>query len=128
MDRLRLHITNAVGEGHFHPLHIGRNIQISHIFFVDDVLIMGILKRFSWLHILHIFSKFGNAFGLIMNQIKSSIVHDQCDMEIIDYITSLFGVASEHMIGGMKYLGFHIKPCDILLTPPFKAVRNVGEL
>jgi len=86
--------------------------HISHSFFVDDVLIVGILNRFSWLHLFHIFTKFGNASGLILNQCKSSIVHDQCDMEIIDYIRRLFGVASEILIGGMKYLDFHIKACS----------------
>lgn len=94
MDGLSLHIKNVVVEGHFHALHIGRNIQISHRFFFDDVLIMGILNRFAWLHFFHIFTKSGNAFGLILNQCKSSIVHDHCDMEIIDYIRRLFGVAS----------------------------------
>lgn len=112
MDGLSLHIKNAMSKGHFLTLHLGKNIHILHKFFVDDVLITGILNKFSWLHLFHIFTKFGNAFGLIMNHLKSTIVHDQSDMEVIAYIRRLFGVASEILSRGMKCLGFHIKPCN----------------
>lgn len=86
LDGLSLHITNVVAEGHLIPLKIGRNIRISHSFFVDDVLIMGILNRFAWLHLFHTFIKFENDTGLIKNQSKSAIVNEQGDYETTDYI------------------------------------------
>jgi len=89
-----------------------RDIYISHSFFVDDMLIMGILKMSSWFHIFNIFAKFGNSSRLLMNLQKSIILDDICDEEIIAYIKLLFGVAFEPLLGGMKYLRFHIKPCS----------------
>lgn len=47
-----------------------------------------------------------------MNNQKYIIFHGICDMEVIAYIHILFGVDSELMLGGMKYLGYHIKPCS----------------
>lgn len=49
MDGLILHIKKAVAEGQFQALHMGNDIEISNNFFVDDVLIMGMLNYFAWL-------------------------------------------------------------------------------
>lgn len=46
-----------------------------------------------------------------MNLQKSILYHNICDMEVVSYIKSLFGVAADLMMSGMKYLGYHIKPC-----------------
>jgi len=46
---------------------MGNDIDISHNFFVDDVLTMGMLNQFAWLILFEIFSKFPNAIGLYMN-------------------------------------------------------------
>lgn len=46
-----------------------------------------------------------------MNLQKSIVCHDICDMEGIAYIKILFGAVVELMMSGMKYLGYHIKPC-----------------
>jgi len=114
MDNLSLHIKKAVELDQFQVLQMGYNIKISHGFFVDDVLIMGMLNRFAWLCLFHIFRKFANATGLHMNVHKSIIFHGDCDLEIIAYIKKLFGVEAEMMVNGMKYLGYHIKPCNYM--------------
>jgi len=111
MDGLILHIKKAVAEGQFLALNMGSDNDISHSFFVDDVLIMGMLNHFSWLTLFHKFTKFANATTLYMNLHKSIIYHGICDMEIVAYIKSLFGVEVDQMMNGMKYLGYHIKPC-----------------
>jgi len=84
-----------MAKGLFSPLKIGRNTQISHSFFVDDVLIMGLLNRFAWLHLFQIFYRFGNASGLKMNQTKSVIMYALEIFETIVYIANLFGISSD---------------------------------
>lgn len=49
MDGLSFHIKKEVVHDQFQAMHMGKNIKISHGFFVDDVLIMGMLNRFAWL-------------------------------------------------------------------------------
>lgn len=100
----------VVSDGQFQALPMGNDIKISHKFFVDDFLIMGMVNRFAWLTLFQVFSKFANATGLHMNLQKSIVYHDICDMEVISYIKSLFGVVAALMMSGMKYLGYHIKP------------------
>jgi len=111
MDRLSLHINKEVLDGKFQALHMGNDIKISHSFFVDDVLIMGMLNLFAWLTLFHVFTKFAKATGLHMNLQKSIVYHGICDMEAVAYIKSLFGIDAEQRMCGMKYLGHHIKPC-----------------
>ena len=67
MDGPSLHIQKVVAKGKFQALHMGRDIYISHSFFVDDILIMGIIKSFARLHLFNIFAKLGNASGFLMN-------------------------------------------------------------
>lgn len=67
MDGLSLHIRKAVAEGMFHALHMERDSKISHSFFIDDVLIMGMLNCFTWLSLFHVFSNFANDTGLYVN-------------------------------------------------------------
>lgn len=73
---------------------------------------MGMLHRLSWLSLFHIFRKFSNASGLYMNAQKSILYHGDCDLDTIIYIKNLFGIDFKLMGLGMKYLGYHIKPCN----------------
>ena len=97
-------------ESNFGALSLGCDIKVSHSFFVDDILIMGMIDRFSWLALYHIIIKFGNPTSLIMNLMKSIILYDTCDMDDIAYIQRPFGVETDTLTGGIKYMGYHIKP------------------
>lgn len=48
--------------------------------------------------------------GVFVNHQKSIILYGKGNEEDITYIKGLFGVEDKSMEGGMKYLGFHIKP------------------
>jgi len=110
MDGLSLHINKAILDGQFQALHMGNDINISHSFFMDDVLIMGMLNCFAWMTLFHVFTKFSNAIGLHMNLQKFIFYHNICDMEMIYFIKSIFWIDVEPMMSSMKYLGYHIKP------------------
>jgi len=110
MDNLRLQIKKVVNDDQFHALVIGNDIKISHGFFIDDVLIMGMLNHLVWLNIFHIFKKNRKEHGLNMNLQKSIVYHDMSNMEVIDYIRNLLGIKAELMQTGIKYLGYHNKP------------------
>lgn len=115
MDGLILHIRKFVTKGHFDALVFDRDIRISHGFFVDDVLIMGMINGFAWLTLFHIFAKFWNVIELYMNLQKPIILHGTCDPRVIANIHRLFGVAADTLTRGMKYFGYHISPVVIRL-------------
>jgi len=97
MDGLSLHISKVVEQDQFQALKIGNNINISHVFFFYDVLIMGMSFRLSSLCFFHIFRKFINAASFCMNAHKSILCHDDCDLENILYIKNLFGIEAKLM-------------------------------
>lgn len=86
IDGLSFHTKKALAGGVISAMVLGRNIRIYHSFFVDDVLIMGMINRIAWLALFHIFSKFGNATRLYMNLQKSIILYGYSDLEDIAYI------------------------------------------
>jgi len=90
MDSLSLHIKKVVLEDQFQTLKMGNNISISHNPFVDNILIMGMIFCFSWLCLVHIYSRFANASSLPMNVNKSILYHGQCDLETISYTKVYF--------------------------------------
>lgn len=110
MDGLTLQITKVVADGHVQALDMGMNKKISHSLFVDDVLILAMLNRFTWLYSYHIFNKFSIVFGICMNLHKSIVYHDENDLEMIAYINNLFSIGATQMFPGMHYLGYQIKP------------------
>lgn len=111
MDGLSLHISKAMEHDHFQALKMGLNINTSHGVFIDDVLIMGMLNHFSQLCLFHIFRRFSNATGLYLNAQKSIVFHGKCALDIIIYIKNLFGIEAQFLCDGIKYLGYHMKPC-----------------
>jgi len=116
MDGLSFHIKKLVMEDQFQTLKMGNNISISHNLFVDDILIMGMICRFSWLCLFHIFSRFANATGLHMNVNKSILYHGQRNVESITNIKCIFGIEAMPIQNGMKYLRYCIKYCCYIIV------------
>lgn len=109
MNSLSLQINKAVEEKRCRPVKICKDIFLSHNLFVDDVLIFAMLCRASWTCLNEILGKFQKATGLIINKAKSSLFHNDTNMEIILWISELMGIAPFSTKEGIKYLGFNLK-------------------
>jgi len=112
MDALSLQMNKAVLEGCCHPLKICRDNFISHNLFVDDILIFGMLCKLTWTCLHDILVRFQKATGLHINESKSSFFHNDANMDLIDFLSSLFGIGARSIKDGMKYLGFQLKACS----------------
>lgn len=106
MNLLSLHINKAVSENRCQPLRICRNNYISHNLFVDDIIIFGMLCRLTWLWLYDILKKLQRATSLQINESKSALLHNDGNLELIEWISSLFGIEARSINQGMKYLGF----------------------
>lgn len=109
MNSLSLHINIAVSENRCRPLKICRNNFISHNLFVDDVLIFAMMCRITWSYLHVILKIFQDATGLHINKSKSTLYHNDVNMEIAKWVSSLFGIDMKSIKKGSKYLGFHLK-------------------
>ena len=58
-DGLSHKIKNACMESESNALKMGNGINISHSFFVDDILIFGMISRMAWTNLHYIFYRLG---------------------------------------------------------------------
>lgn len=108
-NSLSVHINIAFNENRCRPLKICRNNYISHNLFVDDVLIFAMLCRITWSYLHVILKRFQDATGLHINKSKSTLFHNDINMETTEWVSRLFGIEMKSIKNGFKYLGFHLK-------------------
>ena len=83
--------------------------------FVDDIVMVldGSKQSLSTLYeILLIFCK---ATGMLINGDKSIILHSGLDESELITIQNIFTFPVTKLENGLKYLGFHLKPCRYLI-------------
>jgi hypothetical protein len=100
----------AVNTGSFQGLKVVVSTFISHLFFVDDVLILGAGKFDDWLTFKTILTNFCFASGMVVNCQKSCFLVQNIDQSLEHSLTSAFNIQIVSLDQGMKYLGFFLKP------------------
>jgi hypothetical protein len=96
--------------GSFKGLKVVVSTFISHLLFVDDVLILGAGKLEYWMTLNSILSKFCSATGMIINQHKSVFLVQNIDPNLQQNLKAIFNIKIVSIDQGMKYLGFNLKP------------------
>eukprot|EP00253_Pinus_taeda_P010356 PITA_10356 len=109
MNSLSLQINKAVAERRCRPIRIYKDTFLSHNLFVDDVLIFAMLCRATWYCLNEILEKFQRASGLVINKNKSSLYHNESNMDTFHWIADLIGINPVSIKEGFKYLGFNLK-------------------
>ena len=105
----------AKENGDFFGISFGNDISLSHVLFVDDIVMItdGSDQSLSILYeILQIFCK---ASGMRINEEKSSLLHFGLDESEIISIQNIFSFVVADLKAGLKYLGFYLKPCRYIL-------------
>lgn len=70
---------NAFSSGLISRWKLSPKILLTHLMFVDYVLVMGKVSLSEWKVLFDILNSFGVTIGLIMNKIKSTLI--SCDSE-----------------------------------------------
>ena len=103
-------IITARVEGNFRGISISPGLSISHLLFVDDILIFcdGSCRS------LHLLVKgiklFHSAIGMLINEGKSSVNWANLSLEDTRILSSYFNFHFHELDAGVKYLGFFLKP------------------
>ena len=131
VEGLSRFIHSAQLRGDFQGISFGNNIILSHILFVDDIIMVsdGSERSLSTLYeVLLIFCK---ASGMIINEDKSSLYYSSLNESELLTIQNIFSFNIEKIESGMKCLGFHLKPCrylkkdwDWLITKVEMRIKN----
>lgn len=91
-------------------INVKTRITITHLMFVDDLLLKGPTTLSKWTTIHGIIAYFGRASRLCMNGSKSFIIHNgNADLDI-EEIRLQLDVGVQHLDECCTYLGFNLKP------------------
>jgi len=110
IEALSRMVNQAVDLGSFQGLKVALGTLISHLLFVDDVLILGSGNIDYWKALKVILSKFCEATGLSINLHKSVFIAQNIDPILRRFLLSKFKIQIESLDQGVKYLGFSLKP------------------
>lgn len=111
MEALSLMINKACLQGSIDTgIRVAHALHITHLLFVDDVLLFGAGTKDKWLHYRRILNVLCDATGLRINVNKSYFTRQCDDDNICSFISGLFPFAQYGLEDGIRYLGFSIKP------------------
>ena len=101
--------------GAYWGISFGNNITLTHVLFVDDIVMIidGYAQSLSTLY--EILMDFSKASWMVINEDKSSFYYYGLDDTELISLQTIFSFIVLKIESGMKYLGFHLKPCSYLL-------------
>jgi len=105
-------IDDARRNGTFSGIRIASNFQITHLLFVDDVLIFCSGSRRDAETLKDILNLFSKATGMEFNIRKSTISSNLLNDREINRLKDFFPFESKPIEDGLKYLGFYLKPSN----------------
>ena len=99
----------------FDGLSFGNGVTLTHVLFVDDIILVCDGSEQSLLSPREVLNCFCNASGMVVNEDKSTIPHAGLEYFEISFLQDVFTFPLSKIETGLKYLGFHLKPCRYLI-------------
>jgi hypothetical protein len=107
-------LSRAIGEaksrGEFQGISISSTLKISHLLFVDDVLIFCNGQKGDADKLKVILDLFGRETWMQINEQNSTISSNNMNEEELECYKGHFPFDQKTLDEGLKYLGFHLKP------------------
>ena len=100
--------------GHYNVkgIKLSKDFSITHLFFIDDVLIFGIDSLDEWMSYKEIINLFYKASEMSVSLRKSSFFQPNLEKYTLDCITSILPFKKCKHEDGFNYLGYFLKPND----------------
>ena len=115
IEGLSLLIEDAKVNGRIRGIKIKPQLFLTHLLFVDDVIMFEMGSFEEWMAFKVILDTFCEASGMRINLDKSCFLHNDLDADLLRRITGLLPYRFEHINHGFKYLGYFIKPSGYLV-------------
>jgi len=103
-------LRKVVEEGSFHRLKVASTNFVTHLLFVDDVLILGGEEFKDWLNFKTILTMFCTTSCMEVNCHKSVFLAQNIGSSLKQRLITEFNIMFINPEEGMKYLGFCLKP------------------
>ena len=85
-------------------------LALTHLLFVDDVILLGTGTLLEWMAFDAILSTFWKASGMCISMEKSILLFDNVDNDILLDISGFMPYKMDPLTTGFKYLGYFLKP------------------
>jgi len=109
LESLSLASKKGQEDGLVMGIKVSRLIQIIHLLFVDDILIMTKASSSEWLKIHKILTSFCNSTGFLINAQKSSFYLFGAQQVVMDTLKATSFYNFNDLTNGFKYLGYCLK-------------------
>ena len=115
IEGLSLLIEDAKRNGNIKGIKISYHLSLTHLLFVDDVILFGLGTFEEWLDFKAILDIFCEASGMSINVNKSSFLHNDLSMDTLHRITNILPFRVDDIQKGFGYLGYFLKPSGYLI-------------
>ena len=115
IEGISLLIEDAKRNGKIKGIKISHQFSLTHLLFVDDVILFGLGSFEEWLAFKAILDIFCEASSMSINVNKSSFLHNDLKEDTLNGITDILPFKVEDIRKGFCYLGYFLKPSGYLV-------------
>ena len=108
-------IKDAHNCGLIRGIKISPQLSLTHLLFVDDVIMFGYGSFDEWVAFKVILDTFCEASGMQINMDKSCFLYNNLDDGLMNRIVGTLPFKFEHLTKGFNYLGYYLKPLGYLV-------------
>ena len=108
-------IEDAKRNGKIKGIKISSQLSLTHLLFVDDVILFGLGTFEEWLAFKVILDIFCEASSMSINVNKSCFLHNDLNEALLQRITGLLPYRFDYLHKGFGYLGYFLKPLSYLV-------------
>ena len=110
IEGLSLLIVDARDNGLIKGIKISSTFVLTHLLFVDDVILLGSGTLSEWMAFKVILSRFCKASRMCISVDKSSFLYNNVEVDIHTDIAKVLPYKMEIISVGFMYLGYFLKP------------------
>ena len=115
IEGLNFLIDDAHRRGLVKGIKISKDLSLTHLLFVDDVILFGFGSCEEWIAFKVILDTFCEASGMLINAEKSCFLFNNADDELLNKISRSLPFKAQDISLGLNYLGYFIKPTGYLI-------------
>ena len=103
-------INDSKVNGLIKGIKISPSLALTHLLFMDDVILLGTGTLLEWMAFDVILSTFYKASGMCISMEKSVFLFNNVDNDILLDISCFMPYKMDPLTTGFKYLGYFLKP------------------
>ena len=110
IEGLSLLIADVWDNGLIKGIKISPTFVLTHLLFVDDVILLGSGTLSEWMAFEVILSRFCEASGMCISVDKSCFLYNNVEVDIRTDIAKVLPYKTDTISAGFMYLGYFLKP------------------